>query len=37
MYELFEDTKWVTEGVNRRRTDITMAKKKIKKISNFHL
>jgi hypothetical protein len=31
MYELFEDTKWITEGVNRRKTDITMAKnKKIK-------
>lgn len=30
MYELLEDTKWITEGVNRR-TDITMAKnKKIK-------
>lgn len=26
MYELFQDYKWVTDGVNR--TDITMAKKK---------
>ena len=33
MYELFQDYKWVTDGVNR--TDITMAKKK-QKTKNTH-
>jgi len=32
--EEFEDTKWLSESVNRRRTENTMAKKKDKGTNN---